>query len=109
MLVTSIVAMYHESEFYGHSRVLRTMALIKRDYVCSHLRRYVERYILSCDVYQAARSGHPITARQPRPLPVPDTKWHSVPVDWVSGQLRTTQGHDRIIAVVDPFSKRGGR
>ena len=36
-LVTSIVAMYHESEFYGHSGVLRTMALIKRDYVCSHL------------------------------------------------------------------------
>ena len=33
-LVTSIVAMYHESEFYGHLGVLRTMALIKRDYVC---------------------------------------------------------------------------
>ena len=30
-LVTSIVALYHESEFYGHSEVLRTMALIKRD------------------------------------------------------------------------------
>ena len=30
------------------------MALIKRDYVCSHLRHYVERYILSCDVCQAA-------------------------------------------------------
>ena len=28
-LVMSIVAMYHESEFYGHSGVLRTMALIK--------------------------------------------------------------------------------
>ena len=55
-LVTSIVAMYHESEFYGDSGVLRTMALIKRDYVCSHLRHYVERYILSCDVCQAAKS-----------------------------------------------------
>ena len=36
-LVTWIVAMYPKSEFYGHSGVLRTMALIKRDYVCSHL------------------------------------------------------------------------
>ena len=36
-LVTSNVAMYHESEFYGHSGVLRTMALMTRDYVCSHL------------------------------------------------------------------------
>ena len=36
-LVTSIVALYHESEFYVHSGLLRTMALIKRDYVCSHL------------------------------------------------------------------------
>ena len=49
-LVTLIVAMYTESEFYGHSGVLRAMALIKRDYVCSHLRHYVEQYILSCDV-----------------------------------------------------------
>ena len=55
-LVTSIVAMYHESEFTGHSGVLPTMALIKRDYVCSHLRHYVEHYILSCDVCQAAES-----------------------------------------------------
>ena len=45
-LVTSIVGMYQESEFYGHSGVLRTMALIKRASVCSHLRHYVERYIL---------------------------------------------------------------
>ena len=62
-LVTPIVAMYHECEFYGHSGVLRTMALIKRDYVCSHLRQYVERYILSCDVCQAANSRRVDTAR----------------------------------------------
>ena len=85
MLVTSIVAMYHESEFYGHSGVLRTMALIKRDYISSHLRHYVERYILSCDVCQAAKSQRVDTARVPRPLPVPDTKWHGVSIDWVSG------------------------
>ena len=36
-LLTSIVAMYHESDFYGYSGVLRTMALIKRDYGCSQL------------------------------------------------------------------------
>ena len=106
-LVTSIVAMYHESEFYGPSGVLRTMALIKRDYVCSHLRHYVERYILSCDVCQAAKSRRVDTARVPRPLPVPDTKWHSVSIDWVSGLPTTTRGHDAIMTVVDRFSKRG--
>ena len=100
-LVTSIVAMYHESEFYGHSGVLRTMALIKRDYVCSHLRHHVERYILSCDVCQAAKSRRVDTARVPRPLPVPDTKWHSVSVDWVSRLPPTTRGHDAIMTVVD--------
>ena len=43
----------------------------------------------------------------PRPLPVPDTKWHSVSVDWVSGSPPTTRGHDAIMTVVDRFSKRG--
>ena len=78
-LVTSIVAMPHESEFYGHYGVLRTLALIKRDYVCSHIRHYVKHYILNCDVCQAAKSRRVDTARQPRPLPVPDSKWHVCP------------------------------
>ena len=106
-LVISIVAMHHESEFYGHSRVLRTMALIKRGYVSSHPRHYVECYVLNCDVCQAAKSRHVNTARHPRPLPVPDTKWHSVFVDLVSGLPPTTRGHDGIMGVVDQFSKPG--
>ena len=83
------------------------MALIKCEYVCSHLRQRVERYILSCDVCQAAKSQHVDTARQPRPLPVPNTKWHSVSVDQVSGLPPTTRGHDAIMTVVDRFSKLG--
>ena len=106
-LVTSIVSMYQESEFYGHSGVLPTMAVIKRDYVCSHLRHYVERYMLSCDVCQAAKSWRVDTARQPRPLLVPDIKWHSVSIDWVSGLPSNTRGHDAIRTVVDRFSKHG--
>ena len=106
-LVTPIVAAYQKSEFYGHSGVLRTMALVKRDYVCSHLRHYVERCILSSDVCQAAKSRRVDTARLPRPLPVPDTKWHSVSIDWVSGLPPTTRGHDAIMTVVDGFAKRG--
>ena len=106
-LVTSIVAIYQESYFYGHSGVLRIMALIKRDYVCSHLRHYVERYMLSCDVCQATKSWRVHTARQPRPLPAADTKWHSVSVHWISGLPSTTRGHDATMTVVDRFSKPG--
>ena len=43
----------------------------------------------------------------PRPLPVPDTKWHSVSINRVSGLPPTTRGHDAIMTVVDRFSKRG--
>ena len=38
---------------------------------------------------------------------MPDTKWHSVFVDWVSGFPSTTRGHDAIMTVVDRYSKRG--
>ena len=106
-IMKSIVAMYHESEFNGHSGELRTMALIKRDYVGSHLLHYVVCNILSCDVCQAAKSRHVSTPRQPRHLPVPDTKWHSLSVDSVLGLPQTTRGHDAIITVGDQFSKRG--
>ena len=51
------------------------------------------------------RLSHGDTARQPRPLPVPDTKWHSVSIDWVLGLPSTARGHDALMAVVDGFSK----
>ena len=38
---------------------------------------------------------------------MPDTKWHSVSIDWVSRLPLTTRGHDAIMTVVDRFSKRG--
>ena len=91
------MAMYQESEFYGHSGYI---ALIKRDYVCSHPRHYVGRYILSCDVCQAAKSRHVNTARQPKRLLVPDTKWHSLPVDCVAGLPPTRRGDEATMTVV---------
>ena len=99
--------MCHASEFYGHLGLLRTMALINRNDVCSHLRDYVVRYILSSDVCQAAISRHVNTARWPRPLPVPNTKWHSVSIHWVSGLPLTTPGHDAIMTVVHRFLMSG--
>ena len=56
---------------------------------------------------QVAKSRHVNTASQPRPLPVRDTKWHTVSVDWASGLPPTTRGHDATITVVDRFSKSG--
>ena len=82
------------------------MAFIKRQYVCSHLRHSVERYVLSCDVCQETGPQHVNNARQPEPLPVLDTKGHSVSIDWVSGLPRTKRGHDAIMTVVDRFLKR---
>ena len=38
---------------------------------------------------------------------MPDSKWHGVSVDWVSGLPSTTRGHVAIMTVVDRFSKRG--
>ena len=43
----------------------------------------------------------------PRPLPVPDTKRHSVSTDRVAGLPPTTRGHDAIMTVVERFSERG--
>ena len=65
----------------------------------------MERYILNLDVCQAAKSRRVHTARQPRLLPLPDTKWHSVSADWVSGLPWTTVGGDAIMTVFDRLLK----
>ena len=56
---------------------------------------------------QAAKSGHVNTARQLRQLSLPDTKWHSAPVDWVSALIPTTRFRDAILTMIARFAKRG--
>ena len=38
---------------------------------------------------------------------MPNTKWHSISIDWVPELPPTTRGHDAIMTVVHRFSKRG--
>ena len=83
------------------------MALIKCNYMCSRPRHYVERYILSRDVCQAAKLRNTSTARKLQPLPIRNTKRHSVWINCVPGLPPMTRGHDAIMTVVDRFSERG--
>ena len=48
-----------------------------------------------------------LPARQPRPLPVPETKWHIVSVDLASGLPPSTRGHVAIMTGVDRLWKFG--
>ncbi|KAL4340363.1 hypothetical protein GQ457_08G031850 [Hibiscus cannabinus] len=88
----------------GHFGVTKTLHTLKEHLFWPKKRRDVERYCERCVTCKKAKSKV-----QPHgmylPLPIPDSPWTDISMDFVLGLPRTRNGRDSIFVVVDRFSK----
>jgi len=73
-------------------------------YYWPKMRKDLQRYVNRCKVCQLVK-GHSQNTRIYTPLPFPIRPWDSVNLDFVLGLLRTQQGYDSVMVVVDRFPK----
>jgi hypothetical protein len=95
----------HDSAYAGHFGFHKTLKLITRHYWWPHIKESVATYIKGCVSCQANKSAHSLPHGKLQPLPIPDGKWHTVTVDFVTHLPETATGYTAICVFCDKLTK----
>ncbi|KAI0520448.1 hypothetical protein KFK09_007923 [Dendrobium nobile] len=94
----------HSEGLSAHAGKAKTLEQMKDRFYWPHLNRDVNRFVERCPVCQIYKGNAQNTGFY-TPLPVPNSIWEDVSMDFVLGLPRTKHGADSIMVVVDRFSK----
>ena len=102
-LAALLICHVHEKPSTGHPGLNRMVRLLSARLHLKDLEHRVARYLKNCPVCckLARDTGQPPLLR---PLPVPDSPWRDISVDFVA-PLRTSDGFNMIMVVVDRLTK----
>ena len=69
------------------------------------MKRDVVDYVARCLTYQQVKDEHQRPGGMLQPLDIPEWKWEEVTMDFMSGLLRSSEGYDSILVIVDRMTK----
>ena len=103
-LKKKILQASHDSPLAGHQGFTKTYRAIRERFSWKGLKGDVLQHVRECEVCQRNKGemSHPAGLLQP--LPIPEGKWGSISMDFITG-LPTVQGKDCILVVVDRLTK----
>ena len=88
----------------GHSRFLKTLHRVKRDFSWPGLREDMRKQIREYDACQRLKAKTCNIAGLLQPLPIPDKPWLDVRMNFVEG-LPKSQSKDVVLVVVERLTK----
>jgi hypothetical protein len=100
-LLHEVLAAVHED---GYEGVQRTVHRLRRDFHFPNMRRLVQDFVRACSTCQRYKSEHLHPAGLLMPLPVPQSVWADIGLDFVEA-LPRVGGKSVILTVVDHFNK----
>ena len=94
----------HEGGLMGHFGVSKTLSILHEHFFWPRMKHDVEKICERCVTCKKAKSKvnpHGLYT----PLPIPNTPWTDLSMDFVLGLPRSKRGQDSVFVVVDRFSK----
>ena len=101
----AILRQCHDSPSAGHFGRAKTFEIVTRDFFWPRLRRFVKRYISTCDACARAKAPRHKPYGFLVPLPVPSRPWSSISMDFIVALPLSSSGNDTILVTVDRFTK----
>jgi len=95
----------HRSNLSIHPGATKMYHDLKRLFWWSGLKRDVAQFVYSCLICQKSKVEHQKPAGLLTPLDVPEWKWDSISMDFVTSLPNTPRGHDAIWVIVDRLTK----
>lgn len=99
------LSLHHDTPYAGHLGVARTVHLVKQTYWWPGLDSDVKQFVSICDFCQRNKISNQKPAGLLQPLAIPEFRWSSVSVDFITQLPETSAGHTAIVVFVDRLSK----
>ena len=103
-LKEKILLASHDSPLDGHQGFTKTYRSIRERFSWKGLKEDVLRHVKECTTCQQNKGEHTYHVGLLQPLPIPDGKWESISMDFIT-DLPTVQGKDCIYVFVDILTK----
>ncbi|MCO5564460.1 hypothetical protein L7F22_018121 [Adiantum nelumboides] len=96
----------HAPPYVGHRGIQTTMKAIETYFYWPTMKGDIQDYVSKCVVCQKTKYDR---GKQPgllQPLPIPDSPWESIFMDFIFGLPKSIHGNTGIWTIVDRFSKQ---
>ena len=95
----------HNSKFSIHPGSTKMYQDLKKTFWWSQMKRQIAQFVAECDICQRVKAEHLKPAGTLQPLPIPEWKWDSIGMDFITGLPRSQKGNDAIWVIVDCLTK----
>ena len=99
------LSLHHDTPYAGHLGRDRTAHLVQQTYWWPGLGSDVRQFVSTCDFCQKSKTSNQKPAGLLQPLAIPEFRWASVSVDFITQLPETAAGHSAIVVFVDRLSK----
>ena len=69
------------------------------------MKREIAKFVAECDVCRRVKAEHQLPAGLLQPLPIPEWKWDSIGMDFITGLPQTSKRKDSIWVIIDRLTK----
>lgn len=104
-LVPDVLHYCHDAPESGHLGIKKTTQLIQRRYWWPSYRNDVINYVNSCQECQVHKPAPKKLQGLLKPLEVPEGRFQSISMDFMTHFPKTERGHDAVFVMVDRFTK----
>ena len=95
----------HDTPYSIHPGGTKMYQDLKEQFWWHGMKREVAFFIAKCDICQRVKAEHQRPAGLLQPLQIPEWKWDSVGMDFITGLPKSSRGKDSIWVIVDRLSK----
>jgi hypothetical protein len=91
--------------YVGHPGYQNMVTTVRQLYYWPRMKQDIVEYIAKCLECQQVKVEHKHPARLLQPLQIPEWKWETISMDFITGFPKTIKQHDAIMVVVDKLRK----
>ena len=95
----------HKKPYSRHPGYQKIITLIIKDLFWPNMKKEVVEYLAHCLECQQVKVENQHPARQLQPLPIPEWKWETISMDFITDLPKNFKQHDSIMVVVEKLSK----